>query len=141
MPIQWTTDLTLGIPDLDAQHLELDGQLAVVHDAICEGRVPDLSAVLDGIRSCSSRHFACEEAFMARSGYPAIEEHRARHRELTAQLARFEEARTRDGQSMRLAMEIGNWLVAWVRDHQRYDLQLAAHASRPGPEDPRSRSP
>jgi hypothetical protein len=33
MPIQWKPDLTLGIPDLDAQHLELDGQLAVVHDA------------------------------------------------------------------------------------------------------------
>jgi hemerythrin len=137
MPIQWKKDLTLGIPDLDAQHLELDAQLAVVHDAICEGRVPDLSAVLDGIRSCSSRHFACEEAFMVRSGYPAVEEHRARHREFAAQLAGFAEARTRDGPSMGLAMEIGNWLVAWVRDHQRYDLQLAAHANRPGPEDPR----
>jgi hemerythrin len=137
MPIQWKKDLTLGIPDLDAQHLELDAQLAVVHDAICEGRVPDLSAVLDGVRSCSSRHFASEEAFMARSGYPAVEEHRAQHREFTAQLARFEAARTRDGPSMRLAMEIGNWLVAWVRDHQRYDLQLAAHASRTGLEDPR----
>jgi hemerythrin len=136
MPIQWKPDLTLGIPDLDAQHLELDGQLAVVHDAICEGRVPDLSAVLDGVRRCATRHFACEEAFMARSEYPAVEDHRARHQEFTAQLGRFEEARARDGASMPLAMEIGNWLVGWVRDHQRYDLQLAAHAQ--GRKDPRS---
>jgi hemerythrin len=136
MPIQWKPDLTLGIPDLDAQHLELDGQLAVVHDAICEGSVPDLSAVLDGVRRCSSRHFACEEGFMARSEYPDLEEHRARHREFTAQLGRFEEARARDGASMPLAMEIGNWLVGWVRDHQRYDLELAAHAK--GRKDPRS---
>jgi hemerythrin len=76
MPIQWTSDLTLGVTDLDAQHLERDGQLALVHDAICEGRVPDIPAVLEGVRSCSSRHFACEDAFMARSGYPAVEEHR-----------------------------------------------------------------
>ena len=46
MPIQWTKDLILGIPELDAQHLELDRQLALVHDALCAGRVPDLSAVL-----------------------------------------------------------------------------------------------
>lgn len=127
MPIQWTTDLALGIPDLDAQHLELDRQLALVHDAFCEGRIPDVS-VLDGVRRCSSAHFQREEAFMAASGHPALEEHRARHREFTRQLARFEEARSREGATTRLTMEIGNWLARWIREHQRYDLQLAAHA-------------
>ena len=141
MPIQWNPALTLGIPDLDAQHLELDGQLALVHDAICEGRVPDISAVLAGVRSCSTRHFACEEAFMARSGYPAVEEHRARHRAFTAQLARFEEARARNGTSVPLAMEIGNWLAGWVREHQRYDLQLSEHARQTSHDDPRRPAP
>jgi len=135
MPIQWKTDFALGIPDLDAQHLELDGLLAVVHDAICEGRVPDISAVLEGVRSCSSRHFACEEAFMARSGYLGVEEHRARHEAFIAQLARFEDAIASKGASMPLAMEIGNWLVGWVRDHHRYDLRLAAHARQTGHND------
>src|SRR6266511_4501867 len=123
MPIQWKTDFALG-------NLELDGLLAVVHDAICEGRVPDISAVLEGVRSSSSRHFACEEAFMARSGYLGVEEHRARHEAFIAQLARFEDARASKGASMPLAMEIGNWLVGWVRDHHRYDLRLAAHAGQ-----------
>ncbi|HSD20129.1 MAG TPA: hemerythrin domain-containing protein [Anaeromyxobacter sp.] len=127
MPIQWTKNLRLGIPELDAQHLELDGFLALVHDAICEGRVPDVPAVLEGVRSCSSRHFACEEAHMAGLGYPALEEHRARHREFTEQLARFEEASMREGATTRLAIEIGNSLARWVREHQRYDLQFAAH--------------
>jgi len=128
MPIQWTKDLILGIPELDAQHLELDRQLALVHDALCAGRVPDLSAVLDGVRACSSRHFDCEEAFMARCGHPAIEEHRARHREFMERTARFEEAMTREGATTRLSIDIGNWLASWVREHQRYDLQLVAHA-------------
>jgi hemerythrin len=128
LPIQWTKDLILGVPDLDAQHRELDRQLALVHDALCDGRVPDLSAVLGGVRACSARHFDAEEAFMARCGDPAIEEHRARHRQFTEQLARFEEARARDGATARLAMEVGNWLVGWIRDHQRYDLQLVARA-------------
>jgi hemerythrin len=140
MPIQWTKELKLGVPDLDAQHLELDRQLALVHDALCEGRVPDVSAVLDGVRACSSRHFDCEETFMARRGHPDLEEHRARHREFIAQIARFEEARTREGATVRLAMDIGNWLAGWVREHQRYDLQLVAQA-RTDPVDAGKRRP
>jgi hemerythrin-like metal-binding protein len=127
MPIQWTKELSLGIPDLDAQHLELDRQLALVHDPICEDRLPDISLVLEGVRSCSSRHFECEEAYMASSGYPSLEAHRALHRQFMGQLERFEEARAREGATMRLAMEIGSWLAGWVREHQRHDLQLATH--------------
>jgi hemerythrin len=128
MPIQWTTDLVLGVPDLDAQHLELDRQLAIVHDALCAGAVPDLAAVLDGVRACSARHFEAEEAFMERCRYPTLDEHRARHREFTAQLARLEEARAREGETTRLAIDVGNWLAGWVREHQRYDLPVVAHA-------------
>jgi hemerythrin len=131
MPIQWTKDLVLGIPELDAQHLELDRHLALVHDALCEGRVPDLPAVLRGVRACSSRHFDREEALMARRGHPAIEEHRARHREFTERLAGFEAATAREGATTPLAIDVGNWLASWVREHQRYDLQLAAYAGGP----------
>lgn len=131
MPIQWNKDLILGIPQLDAQHLELDRQLGLVHDALCEGRVPDVAAVLEGVRACSSRHFECEEALMARCGHPAIEEHRARHRQFMDRIARFEETTAREGASTRLAMDVGNWLVGWVRDHQRYDLELVACARKP----------
>ena len=142
MPIQWTKDLLLGIPELDAQHLELDRQLALVHDALCAGRMPDLPAVLDGVRACSSRHFECEEALLARRGDPALEEHRARHREFMQQVARFEDATTaRGGPTTRLAIDVGNWLASWVREHQRYDLQLTAYAGEPEAGDAGTRTP
>lgn len=141
MPIQWTQNLLLGVPELDEQHLELDGHLALVHDAICEGRVPDVAAVLAGVRSCSARHFACEEAFMARSGCPALPEHRARHREFTEQLARLEEASRREGATMPLAIEVGNSLARWLREHQRYDLQLKAYVRQPQPRAPGETGP
>jgi len=132
VPIQWTKDLSLGIPKLDAQHLELDRHLGLIHDAVCEGRAPDLSSVLDGIRGCMSQHFASEEAFMARCRYPALEGHRVRHRDFLDQLARFEDAFGREGATTRLALEVGNWLAAWVREHQRYDLHVAAYARKAG---------
>lgn len=132
MPIQWTKELSLGVPLLDAQHLELDRQLGLIHDAVCERRAPDLSAVLEGIRECTSRHFASEEAFMARCGYPALDGHRVRHRDFMEQLARYEDAYEREGATTRLALEVGTWVAAWVREHQRYDLLVAAYARKAG---------
>lgn len=127
MPIQWTPMLALGIPELDAQHLELDRQLGLIHDAICEDRLPDLAAVLSGVRTCSARHFEAEEQAMLECGYPDVETHRELHREFARQLRRFEEAQRGEGTTARLAMEMGNWLAAWVREHQRYDLELGDH--------------
>lgn len=48
------------------------------------------------------------------------------------QLARYEDAYEREGATTRLALEVGNWVAAWVREHQRYDLQVAAWARKAG---------
>ena len=124
MPIQWSPDLALGVPELDGQHLQLDAHLSVLHDALCEGRLPDVAAVLRGVREVSTRHFECEERFMAVNRYAGLDRHVLQHRHFGERLAGFEEALRRDGATMKLAMDVGNWLAGWVREHQRFDLEL-----------------
>jgi hemerythrin len=131
MPIQWSLDLALGIPELDGQHLQLDAYLKLLHDAICEGRVPDVGAIVAGIREASTRHFATEERLMESNGDPGLLGHRAEHRRFAERLAAFADECAREGASMPLAMRLGNWLAAWLRDHRRHDLELRRHA-RPG---------
>jgi hemerythrin-like metal-binding protein len=123
MPIQWTPGLALGIPELDDQHLQLDGHLAVLHEAFCEGRVPDLAAVIAGVRDLAVRHFRAEKLHMDETGYPDVERHVAEHRRFSEQLAQFG-ARCEQGVTVPLAMEVANWLAAWIREHQRWDLEL-----------------
>ncbi len=127
MPIQWTVDLALGVPELDGQHLQLDAHLRLVHDAACEGRVPDLGAVLDGVRAFAARHFPAEERLMEEVGYDDLARHRAEHRHFTEELARFERLLQSGRDPLLLSSEIGNWLTGWIKAHQRYDTTLRRH--------------
>lgn len=125
MPIQWTDRLQLGIPELDAQHLELDTHLGELHQAFCEGRAPDLPALIDAIRELAARHFRAELIRMTEIDCPHRELHVAEHRKFSERLEEFA-ARCRAGsETVPLAMEIANWLAAWIREHhQRWDLEL-----------------
>lgn len=130
MPVQWTRGLELGVPELDRQHLQIDEYLAVLHEAFCEGVVPDLAAVLAGVRDVAGQHFQAELRRMEEIHYPETERHVGEHRRFSEELAGFE-ARCREGTSTALAMEVANWLAAWIREHQRWDLGLRAGAPRP----------
>lgn len=132
MTVAWKEELTLGIPVLDAQHQEVDRQLGLVLEDLREGRTTRLLAALDGVRDCMSRHFVSEEAVMARSADPALVAHHARHREFLEQLAAFEDRCDREGPTRELAVGIASWLDAWIREHQRFDLHVAAQARRAG---------
>ncbi|HET7752374.1 MAG TPA: hemerythrin family protein [Anaeromyxobacteraceae bacterium] len=123
MPIQWTPWLELGIPELDAQHLQLDDRLAALHEAFCEGRVPDVPEVIAGVRELAGRHFGAELRRMEELRYEHVERHVAEHRRFSEQLDHFE-ARCLAGVDVPLAMEVANWLAAWIREHQRWDLEL-----------------
>lgn len=129
MPIQWTPDLALGIPELDGQHLQIDAHLRLLHDPICEGRTPDVAAIIQGLRGATARHFEAEERLMLVRGYPRVDEHRAEHRSFTEKLAEFESSCRRDGATTRLAMGLANCLAEWLRDHQRHDLDLRRYAA------------
>lgn len=130
MPVQWTRGLELGVPELDRQHLQIDEYLAVLHQAFCEGVPPDLAAVLAGVRDVAGQHFQAELRRMDEIQYPEKERHVGEHRRFSEELAGFE-ARCREGTSTALAMEVANWLAAWIREHQRWDLGLRAGAPRP----------
>jgi hemerythrin len=60
-------------------------------------------------------HFATEDKHMVRTAYPALEDHREKHREFRANLALLEQDFQEEGATDALAESIntllGNWLV------------------------------
>ena len=64
----------VGIPSIDALHLELEEQLAALADAGA-GAAAALAALQDHLQ----RHFSHEEALMAQSGFPMAECHAREH--------------------------------------------------------------
>jgi hemerythrin-like metal-binding protein len=83
--VPWSERLSLGIPEVDEQHRELVRLLNAVHAVAQRGGTPQAVAVpLAGLLDYTKRHFADEEALMARHHYAGLDDHRKLHQSLVA---------------------------------------------------------
>ena len=64
----------VGVPSIDALHVELEERLAALTDAGDEAQ-----AALAALQDHLQRHFSHEEALMAQSGFPMAECHAREH--------------------------------------------------------------
>ena len=77
--VEWRPEYRLGESDIDEQHRELFGRAAYVVGATShQGQVMAAMRLFQYMRS----HVSYEDELMRRHGYPAIDEHRAQHRDL-----------------------------------------------------------
>ena len=83
--IQWTESLRVGQPAVDEQNKKLIELI----DHLSEARGPNTNRLLGELLEYSTRHFAAEESFMERVGYPELAEHRVRHRALSRTLLQY----------------------------------------------------
>ena len=114
--ITWTPEMSVGVPELDADHrilVDLINKLADAQDVNDAGVI---ESVLDRLAIYIDEHFQREEAYMESAGYPQLPEHRQKHRALTAQV-----------EQIRLDFFLGNrdsigeytlvFLKEWLRQH------------------------
>lgn len=101
---------SVGIDEIDAQHRRLIEFVA----AIIPGDTIGSGAVLDEMLKQAARHFASEEAFMARIGYPDLPEHAVEHKMLTQILAAY----GRELESGKTDVEaLKHFMFRWLIDH------------------------
>jgi len=129
MPLMtWTANLSVGVPDLDAQHKQLIGLVNELHDAMAKGLGKAvLQPLLDKLVRYTLTHFSAEERYMAQSGYGALPAHKAEHERLTHTVQDFKR-RYDSGQTM-LTVEVMTFLKDWLLSHiQGTDRQYAPRA-------------
>ncbi len=114
--IEWTPELSVHIPSIDAQHKELVRLINELHDAMRSGRGKDeVGRILRSLASYTQTHFEYEEAAMQRAGYPSAVTHKSMHQQLTTQV-RTLSANLSGGKSV-LSMDVLEFLRTWLRDH------------------------
>ncbi len=84
--IEWTPDLSTGVPVLDKQHKAIFQWLAELESATVEQRTLFGVYVITRLKHYMREHFAAEEAMMKSAGYPDLAEHQAQHAEFRAKL-------------------------------------------------------
>jgi hemerythrin len=110
----WSSELALGIDEIDRQHQELVRLTNALHDALSQPQVQRdaVGEVLEGLVEYTHNHFIVEEVLFQRYDYDESPAHQAEHNGFTAKamdlLMRFE-----DGEEVSLeAMEfLKDWLI------------------------------
>ena len=112
----WTSELELGIEEIDNQHKELVRLANVLHDEI-SGPAPQreaIGAVLEGLVDYTHNHFIVEEVMFQQHDYPDTPAHKAQHDSFTGKamdlLMRFE-----DGEEV--TFEALDFLKDWLVHH------------------------
>lgn len=137
--LEWTEECAYGEPGLDADHRKLYDLYNEIRDSLRaaeEQTAPpaDLRALCAGLVTFSRRHFAQEEALMARHGYPEFDLHRTLHRTFLQQIEDIQ-VFVRDGDdpdaylSRFLVLSfIGKWLKMHMRVvDRRFAEYMALH--------------
>lgn len=80
MPIVWYEDLTVGLPEVDAQHQELIRLINDLDDAIKQRQgAKALAVLIDRLVDYAKYHFATEERLMAALNYQHMGDHIREH--------------------------------------------------------------
>jgi hemerythrin len=118
--IDWDESLSIGVELIDEQHKKWIGHIRNVQAAIEARRgMPHIASTLDFLLNYTEFHFSSEEKSMSETGYPGLENHKAKHEKLKGTLDNLIEDFNEDGITEILSEAIGTFLGNWLRNHIR----------------------
>lgn len=117
MPIMtWNRSLATGIASVDTQHQQLVGYVNELYDAMTSNHGNEATKkILGNLVDYTVRHFAHEEQFFRKYGYPDTAAHVAEHELLKKQVGEF--ARKYAAGQATVNAELLNFLRTWLTTH------------------------
>ncbi len=114
--MEWSDQLSVGIRLIDDQHRVLVDLVNELHAAM-RSRKSDsvLLSVLERLKEYTVKHFAQEEEYFDRYGYPETQMHKDVHKKLVQQVLDFEAA-LKSGKA-KVTMDIMRFLKDWLVNH------------------------
>jgi len=128
-----TPDVTLGVPEIDAQHAIQIRLVDALEGAVAAGRERETAdGILERLLEYTRVHFLAEELMMRLESYPGYEAHVEEHGDLERQL---ESLRSDYGKGDRtVTLETVHTLRNWVAGHvETHDRAFARFLASRGP--------
>jgi len=114
--INWNDNFSVKVKEIDRQHQNLIRMINDLDDAMRQAKGKDiLKKILGEMVDYTASHFAAEEKYFARFGYPEAENHIKEHKVFIEKVASFQKKfeTTRIG----LTTDVINFLSDWLRKH------------------------
>jgi hemerythrin len=116
--IQWSSELSVRVEEIDKQHQKLISMINQLNDAMRQGKGKEVAGkIVDGLVSYTQVHFAAEEKYFSKFGYPETEKHVREHREFARKAAEFRNDFANG--KLTLTTQIINFLSDWLKHHIR----------------------
>lgn len=116
MRLEWSEELSTGVPQMDEQHRRLIDLLNQFYEAIEKGeREQAIEVLFQGAEGYTLYHFSSEEKFMEEIGYPELEPHRKAHQNLINEVSSAKERLGRGDE--KAVRELAAFLLSWLYTH------------------------
>ncbi|GAB6038477.1 hemerythrin family protein [Fundidesulfovibrio butyratiphilus] len=112
--LQWSDDLSIGIPEIDAQHQSLVEMLNSLHDAAENGDASAYPATVKKMKEYAIMHFSTEERHMKRHKYPDLFDHMAEHAFFVSKVKDFTASTAEEIQMLPAVLD---FLKQWLAGH------------------------
>ena len=129
----WDSEFIVGLSSIDAEHQALVAQINALYDFLRESpNDPGIRNRAETLLDHMEAHFQTEESLFEQSGYPLDAAHRAEHDRFRGEIAVLRQNMLGHGDHD-AAMEILNYLVAWLAGHMaEQDRAYAPHFTAHG---------
>ncbi len=131
--INWNDSFSVGIAEIDEQHINLVKMLNELTDAMKAGKGNDvMSPIIQRLIKYTQTHFKTEESLFKSYNYPDASEHISEHRDFVEKISVFNED-FKSGKKT-LSIDILNFLAGWLQSHikgtdKKYSEFLISHGA------------
>lgn len=129
---QWNPKtLSVSVPAMDDEHQGIIRRMNALHAAYSsKADRKKLGELLTDLAAYSTKHFADEEAFMAKIGYPDLDSHKRIHAKLLGRVGEHVAEFEKTGQ---LTDNLFSFLSFWLSSHiQGIDHKYGEHSKKAG---------
>lgn len=117
--------------EIDQQHKKLVGMFSELNEAVKGGEPREvIYRIIDDIISFTRTHFVSEEQFMVQTGYPEIEAHKNKHKQLLEEALHLREKLEHVGEEI-FTDWFNHWPFSRVLAHIQYaDKQVEEYIAQ-----------
>lgn len=118
--MQWRTEYSVGIEEIDSHHKELLRLFSSIEEMIASGqRWSVIHYRIVEVRQFAQFHFKFEEALMRLFGHPEFEEHAEAHSQILQQVEIVERESLHEDSKEGLLLFFRNWLIGHIQGSDR----------------------
>jgi hemerythrin len=130
----WTQDLSVGVSEIDNQHKKMFEMADALFDAEKGRKEKAFLAELFGFLDDYVReHFADEEQYMMKIGYPGFARQKKEHDVFIRQLEILKKEFASSGGDIVLTINTNHIILDWLRDHiSKLDKKIGEYAKSKG---------